>query len=222
MKTVNVKLTLLSDALIASGEGSGAIIDSDILFDDVGLPFIPGRRFKGCLREAAREVQVMLNQSGLKTLSEQFFLEEVFGTPGLAEVPQVSFSGLHPEQYEENKAWLTYLNLRSEDVLDTLASLRYQIAIEDQDSKYQGVTKDHSLRTIRVLNQGFCFKGQITLNHESDFERLLPTLLLACQQLEDVGIGAKRKRGLGHVTCELWDGQVNLSQIRLAEVLSHA
>ena len=46
---INVKLK--SDALIGSGEGFGAIIDTDVVFDEVGIPYIPGRRIKGCLKD---------------------------------------------------------------------------------------------------------------------------------------------------------------------------
>ena len=51
---MKITIKLLSDALINSGEGFGAIIDSDVVFDDIGLPYIPAKRIKG-LSEGCRK-----------------------------------------------------------------------------------------------------------------------------------------------------------------------
>ena len=45
---MNLKVKLKSYTLCGSGEGRG-LIDSDIVFDRHGIPFIPGRRVKGLL-----------------------------------------------------------------------------------------------------------------------------------------------------------------------------
>lgn len=47
MAVFTFNLELLSDTLIGSGEGWGATIDTDVVFDDFGLPYIPARRVKG-------------------------------------------------------------------------------------------------------------------------------------------------------------------------------
>jgi len=216
-----LKLELLSDALIASGEGQGAIIDSDILYDETGLPYIPGRRLKGCLREAAREAQIMFNHANMQL---DFDIEQTFGKPGTGISDGIIFGGLYPEKYEANKAWLTFLQqnkqlFNAEDVLSALSSIRSQIAIES-DGAYRGVTRDHSLRTLRVLHQGFHFEGQLEIPGK-DHQTQLNTILLACQQVEDIGIGAKRQRGLGRVKCELWHRETNLSQQKLKELFAN-
>ena len=54
MKSYTIEIQLISDAIIGSGEGFGSLIDTDIVFDGLGVPFIPARRIKGCLRDAAR------------------------------------------------------------------------------------------------------------------------------------------------------------------------
>ena len=46
-------ITLKSDLCVGSGYSYAGIIDSDICYDALGLPYIPARRLKGCLREAA-------------------------------------------------------------------------------------------------------------------------------------------------------------------------
>ena len=39
-----VQIQLLSDTLIGTAEGYGTVIDKDSVFDEVGLPIIPGKR----------------------------------------------------------------------------------------------------------------------------------------------------------------------------------
>ena len=43
MKTLTIELKLLSNTLIGSGEGFGAIIDTDVVFDETGIPYKIGR-----------------------------------------------------------------------------------------------------------------------------------------------------------------------------------
>jgi CRISPR/Cas system CMR subunit Cmr4 (Cas7 group RAMP superfamily) len=68
MKTYTLKLTLLSPCLIGSGEGFGAVIDSDIVFDEFGIPYIPAKRIKGCLRDSAIEVCEMFKLGRYKNV----------------------------------------------------------------------------------------------------------------------------------------------------------
>ena len=84
MSVFKLNLKLLSDTLIGSGEGWGAIIDNDIVFDDFGLPYIPARRVKGCLRESALEVMEMFEQSGI-SFASRGDIGTLFGKPGQSE-----------------------------------------------------------------------------------------------------------------------------------------
>ncbi|MEF9863935.1 MAG: hypothetical protein RR777_03245, partial [Christensenellaceae bacterium] len=65
-----LKITLRSDLCCASGEAFGSSIDNDVCVDAYGLPFLPAKRLKGCLREAARDI-----------LSEKT-ITEIFGQAG--------------------------------------------------------------------------------------------------------------------------------------------
>jgi len=48
--TYLLEIKLLSATCPGSGEGWAGIVDTDIITDSSGLPFIPGRRIKGILR----------------------------------------------------------------------------------------------------------------------------------------------------------------------------
>ena len=91
MSELDLNIELLSDTLVGSGEGWGVTIDSDIVFDKYGLPYIPAKRIKGCLRESALEVLEMFEQAKIDFASEEEF-DTLFGKVGQAESGVLSFS----------------------------------------------------------------------------------------------------------------------------------
>lgn len=48
-----IRITLRSDLCAGNGESRGNAVDIDIVLTADGLPRIPARRLKGCLRAAA-------------------------------------------------------------------------------------------------------------------------------------------------------------------------
>ena len=50
-----MKLTikLLSDLCTYSGDTYNSVVDTDVVYDENGIPYIPAKRIKGCIREAA-------------------------------------------------------------------------------------------------------------------------------------------------------------------------
>ena len=211
MAVFTFNLELLSDTLIGSGEGWGATIDTDVVFDDFGLPYIPARRVKGCLRESALEVVEMFEQSGIDFASRDY-LDTLFGKTGQNEAGALSFSNCYPGDYSLNKQWIEWLiaeypDIFSKDaVLDTFTSIRQQTAInknEDPNSSAKkGIAEKASLRTSRVLDKGIKFSGSI----ESSFElenSLFDFLFYATRNLRYMG--TNRNRGFGAVRCALTD-----------------
>lgn len=221
MKSYTIEIRLISDTLIGSGEGFGSIIDTDIVFDDLGIPFIPARRIKGCMRDAAQEVCEMLDGAGIGLFdlkkeargdgSQGFYLvEETFGRPGHDASAPVSFSNFTIKEYKQNTLWLQYLchkypNVISRDnILSTFSHTRQQTRINER-----GVADAHSLRTIRVIKKGTVFNGEIRRDNENaDAEKLLA---LACANLRC--LGTKRNRGFGEVECTLLNGATDVSTI---------
>ena len=208
MTDYTLQVTFNSPTLIGSGEGFGATIDTDIVFDEVGLPYVPAKRVKGCLRDAVLEVCEMFDRANMKyyqPLQKQIVL--TFGSPGEEHSAPVYFSNLTIAKYEENKAWIAYFirqeaysgMLSRERILETFTEIRQQTAINKDD----GVAKPHSLRTIRVLKKGFAFSGTLTIDDDSHHANILTTLLLACANFR--AVGTKRNRGFGEVRCVLLD-----------------
>ncbi|MCF6157617.1 MAG: CRISPR-associated protein [wastewater metagenome] len=207
---MKIIIELKSDTLIGSGEGYGDIIDSDIVFDDLGIPYIPAKRIKGCLRESAHEVCMMLESSALTSIldlkkytndnTKYEIVEKIFGSPGQDEPAPVYFSNLTIDDYEKNRLFLKYLAeefprvITKGGILSTFTVIRQQTAIDDES----GVAKEHSLRTVRLIRKGEIFKGNVQVKGDNNFVTLMA---LACTNLR--GIGTKRKRGYGEVECNL-------------------
>ena len=223
ISSYKLQISLKSDTLIGSGEGFGSIIDADVVFDSLGLPFIPGRRLKGCLRESANQVCHMLSLShivsDLSKTSRDGRTEEyspvldLFGKPGAETPARLRFFNYKLEDLEENQSCLQELQqefpgiVTRDSILQYFTCIRQQTAIDDTT----GTAKPHALRTIRVVKKGFTFSGTILLDGgkahplESAGKWSLTEenlLALACLNLRR--IGTKRYRGFGEVECRLF------------------
>lgn len=215
MRKLTLNITTVSEVLVGSGEGWGATIDSDIVFDEYGLPYIPAKRVKGVLRESALEVAEMFKESSIDNDWEKE-LEKVFGKRGEREPSPVYFNNLYIEEYENNKEWLRwamlegYPSLISRDmVLKTFTNIRHQTAIDEE-----GRAKEHALRTIRVLKRDILFSGVVQIE---DGIGLAPLCLAVCN-LRYIGTG--RNRGFGHIRCELFDNSQELTANCINELIN--
>ncbi len=197
MTEYRIKIELKSDTLIGSGEGFGALIDSDIVFDELGIPYIPGKRIKGILRESYEEIIGLL----IKNVSSSFSPpDDLFGKVGSGKETALVISNLYVKEYEDIRRHLQKLMVQHpeifnfESVIEAYTSLRQQTAIDSD----LGIAREHSLRTIRVLNRGICFFGKIIDSEDilkKDHNKEI--LALACMNIKR--IGTQRTRGFGEV-----------------------
>ena len=180
-KNYKLIVTLLSDTLIGSGNGFGATIDSDVVFDEYGLPYIPAKRIKGCLVDSYNKAEEMFIQSGILKDENGFAKQNTFGIQGQESPANVYFDNLYLKSYSEYRQWLEYLNYKeyypeffhSSSIIELMTSLRRQTTIEN------GVAKDTSLRTQRVLNSGIKFEGSVKVISK-DIDIIEKTLVIAC------------------------------------------
>lgn len=189
-----MQIQLLSDTLIGSAEGYGAIIDKDSVFDEVGLPIIPGKRIKGILREQA---DLLEKFGGLNSV------KKLFGDIGLTErtTEYLSVSSFTLTDYQANKEYLKYLiqegQISRSEVIEYFTTLRMMTSI-DKD----GIATDTSLRTFRVLNKGLVFTGEL---HFDPSQKIYFDSIISLTRR----IGSMRNRGLGHIRCKIFSS-VNL------------
>ena len=199
MKQSIIAIRLKSDLCVASGEGFSSGIDVDVCADGRGLPMIPGRRIKGCLREAARFIGTSRDDC-----------DRLFGAPGADKSGSVKVSNatlLHYEGLED-----ACRGADPKDVLARFTSVRGQTKLED------GVAKDNTLRFTRVVNRKvtkdsspLCVGLSNAEGEELEFRAFAEycdeddgeLLAVVCKALRAMGLG--RYRGLGAVSCRLVD-----------------
>ncbi len=191
MKKLKLIITLESDTLPASGEGYGDIIDNDAVFDENGIPFIPAKRIKGLLRDSLKE----LEETAAGIIPKHIDL--IFGIKGSDKPAPVHFSNLFPAGYEKIKDWAEYYIknnfISPEDIRSQYSNIRTQTKLSEK-----GTAEEHSLRTIRVLDKGLVFEGEILAECGEAEEKLLA---LAAANLKM--LGTKRNRGYGRIKAEI-------------------
>ena len=196
MKT-KVKIELLAPLHLGSG-GADVNVDAEVVHDEYGLPYFPAKRLKGLIYESALEVLEMSKLSGSEFFAEQD-LANLFKRTVDSSIDLI-IHDFYLANYEEMaKSW-AYLQdkygdiVTAKDVLVEYTDLRYQTAIDDT-----GITKEGSLRNLRVVDAGIVFEGNIEISGGSEVHDII--LALALKNLRNVG--AKRNRGLGNVECVL-------------------
>lgn len=188
-------MTLKSDAIPGSGTSLAGIIDRDIAYDKLGLPFIPAKRIKGVLKESAEDLR-------LKNI------EEIFGKKYNDKGVELRISNGHLEHNEDYKELLNAKEVNTflpkQAVLDFFTYTRSQTTIED------GVAKENSLRVSRVLKKGlgFAFEIQCEDKHKSDLAKI-------CKVTRS--FGSSRTRGFGEIELKLVESESSNDSVHKIE-----
>jgi CRISPR-associated protein Csx10 len=187
-----IKIITKSYTSVASGEGSG-IIDSDVIFDNYGIPYIPAKRIKGLLRDSAEDVLAFSGFSPKNNLIEEIFGNEIIQGKCL-------FENVYIENYNDIKRELECLLQKNEykNILTRTNILSYYTTILQQTAiDENGIAKEHSLRTIRAIKPDIEFYGYIDDSRLSKSAKAL--LYLAIKNLRRLGLN--RNVGWGLVDC---------------------
>lgn len=190
----HIHITLQSDLCAGNGQSLGNLVDTDCCMDLSGLPVIPARRLKGCLRQAGE----FLQQVGL--LSEEQIIA-LFGD-GLDRAGSLHLRNAELSDAESIRSWIT-----SNDVPPALRQACHPgqvsklfTSVRGQTRLLDGVADKGSLRYTRVLNRSDPMTGKalsLTAPVELDDPGLSDVLDKCCKAVRH--IGSKRNRGLGFV-----------------------
>lgn len=187
------------------------MIDSDVVFDEYGLPYIPARRIKGILREMAYDVSGAL--APLWGASPPLFTDahvlQLFGNRGEIHSSPLSVENACLADYQQTRQWLEWAKRNAKRkvkqksdaapimtrarVMETFTHLRQQTAIEN------GIAQKGALRTSRVLNRHQQFFSRVEISPENEDHETLLALAAGVMR----ALGGKRNRGLGQVQCRL-------------------
>ena len=193
-----IRITLKSDLCAGSGEATGVTVDKDLCIDAYGLPYIPARRLKGCLREAAR----LLRDYGCAEASDRN-IAELFGTEdggqGLLRVSDACLPGAESMRALLSGEVEDALRVEAEplNVAKLFTYVRGQTALKD------GVAVDGSLRYTRVMAHHNALDERVEayldapVSVDSGDPELHALLELCCRATRH--IGSMRNRGLGNV-----------------------
>ena len=180
-----IRIELLSDLCPASGEGFAGVVDIDVNYDSHGLPYIPGKRLKGCLRECGLDIVSVYEDE----YADIFY--SIFGKTGESAPSSINIGNGFLEGYEEKIEKIK--NSHRSEIAEAYTSTRTRTRMEN------GKAAHNSLRTIRTLNKGQVYEFSVSLAHED--EKTLSFLKKCVMTLRSMGIN--RSRGLGEVKCDL-------------------
>ena len=201
MSLCKLEIKLLSDTIIGSAEGYGAIVDNDVVYDDLGFPYIPAKRVKGILKDSANELMSYFQNA---IIDYKIDIDKLFGASGNKK-GVLKFSNLYIEDYDKNREWLKFykskkykINITQQKILDTFTSIRTSTTID----KKTGSSKKGSLRKFRAINAGNKFYCEIEIE-----DKYVEQFALICQNVRFMG--TKRNRGFGNVRFNLLDEKRN-------------
>lgn len=177
-----VKIKLLQDTIFGSGMSVPGGEDSSVNYDKDGYPYLKGSTFRGVFRE---EFENYLYWTGKDSAEKQSIIADIFGNGGyeLENRRKIYISDfMIPKEIREE--------IKEEYILDALTNLRVFTSLEN------GVAKSGSLRTIRCINKGLAFYGEIECEEED--RDLIKEVLSYVKWL-----GSMRTRGFGKVKVEV-------------------
>lgn len=202
--TKTLKIQLCSDLCVGSGFAYAGIIDSDVSYNKNGIPYISGRRIKGCMREAAKLIGISKQE-----------ISSIFGDRGNGGVVGITIGNAFPEDYQvinntisnikqNNEELAEYLN--QQNILNLYTTIKAQTEIGKD-----GVAVDGSLRFIRTIQQynpleygkPLVFETQITYEYTGGEDKIKAPLSVIVKATRNMGLN--RNRGLGSVRLELSD-----------------
>ena len=155
---MKIRIELLSDLCTYSGETYNSLVDMDVIYDEYGIPYIPAKRIKGCIREAALEMQEL----GVISAEEY---HRLFGKEG-NQKSTFWLSNAYIKDYKQILSGLKKFQLKElatpQNVLEQYTSMRTQTAVNLEN----GVADKTSLITMRVVNKGVVFEAECAVQEE--------------------------------------------------------
>ena len=191
-----LRITLLSDTCTSNGGIYNAAVDTEAVYDDYGLPYIPGRRIKGCLRECALEINDWGGEIPIGRLFGQKGNQR-----GLFTIRNAYIAGRDQLIRDLNAAAGSVI-ANPQNVLQSYTALRSQTAV----SSDTGVAKRNSLRTMRVVKAGTVLEARVSFPEENREQ-----LDMCCSVFRHMGIS--RTRGFGELKAELLEDKSGAEQV---------
>ncbi len=190
MKKYKIKI-ILKSYLLCSNSNAGANLDAQPTFDEMGFPYLPGKTFKGLLRESMMEVLEILNESGIERNVDQYF--------GAAKNQQngevISAKIKHIDNFYLPQYSTILSSIKGKKIKKLQMQQYYTAKVQQTALDEGGIADDGSLRSFAVLDNLKApeFEAVISVGEQSDL------LEKAIKNIRYAGLG--RNRGFGKVKC---------------------
>lgn len=180
-----IKIELLSETIWGNGESKNGVVNTDILIDNDGFPYLLGKTFKGYLKKAVNDILKPSGKYKDEIISEFFKDKEVKNNE-------------HYTHYDASVIRFTnfYLDDAIKAIFNNENNERETIILEAlTDIRFANNIKEEKLRTSRVLKKGLIFNGYIETTEELSEEKL-DFIKMAAKSLKHMGISKSRGKGL--------------------------
>ena len=204
MRRKQLKITLISDLCVSDGGVYNSLVDTEVCHDSYGIPYIPAKRIRGCLKECALE----LRQIGLD-MDEK----KMFGDAGNQRA-EILISDAFPEHKKDLVSCIRKNSghpfFHPMFILDHFSGIRTQTSVDYRT----GTADDGSLRTMRVIRKGLSFVSDVEISGSQAEEENLETCLKVFTHM-----GLARTRGLGEIRAELLPGTPDRKDLDMEHAL---
>ena len=200
---MKIMIKLLSDLCTCSGETYNSMVDMDVVYDENGIPYIPAKRIKGCIREAALEMVEI-------GIIEKKQYERIFGKEGNSRAA-FTLSNAYITGYSEAVEALQACSHRElvsqQNVLNQYTYMRTQTSVDLET----GVADENSLRTLRVVKKGLVFEADCEVWDQSENLEVFKQAVSLVKHM-----GMSRTRGLGLVNLTLEEtSSTNIQHVKI-------
>ena len=188
-KTLNIKMTLLSDTIFGNGRSIPGQEDISVLRDTNGFPYYRGSTFKGIFRE---ELKRYLGWQGKSVDAIKETCTRLLGSEGTAD--ETGGNMIFSDLTLSKGVRATVLDVLKDDetaVLDAFTHIRTFTKIGSEGTVDYG-----SLRMARCVNKDLIFYGSVIC--EEDDEAQVRDVLSLMKW-----IGTMRNRGFGHIRVDV-------------------
>lgn len=179
------------------------MVDMDVVYDENGIPYIPAKRIKGCIREAALEMVEI-------GIIEKKQYERIFGKEGNSRAA-FTLSNAYITGYSEAVEALQACSHRElvsqQNVLNQYTYMRTQTSVDLET----GVADENSLRTLRVVKKGLVFEAECEVWDQTENLEVFEQAVSLVKHM-----GMSRTRGLGLVNLTLEEtSSTNIQYVKI-------
>ncbi len=193
-----IKVDLLTDTLLGSGQSVPGIIDTDVKYDEYGIPYMEAKTLKGHIGEQMRWlVQIVPEMKGVH-------VDELLGSSdqdGDKKSGKLHFSVLKLQKGIETrlKSAIDEKVFTKNELLESLTTMYVYTGLDEN-----GIADDHTLRKARMIVKGLEFEAVIHTDElTEEEEKLFVMSVLAMQH-----IGTYKSKGKGLIATSVYKKEV--------------